>query len=112
MATARVTANLAVQPLFVTPLHMKAKIDSVTVDNQSGVPVTVQLEDDFTQDISQTVAAPVARSAFPFQRTVGAGLTDIADELAVSQIECLGNVGAICSATQAACAIIVNYHFA
>jgi hypothetical protein len=111
MATARVTANTAVQPLFQVPLNMKGIIDSVTIDNQSAVAETVQLEDDFTQDISNLVGAPVARSAFPFQATVGAGLTDVANELSTKKIECLGNVGAICSAIQALCAIIVTYHF-
>ena len=111
MATARVVANVAVQPLFTVPLHMKAKIDAINIDNQSAGSITVQLEDDFTQDISNANNAPVARSAFPFQATVPTLTSFTADELSVKAIECLGNVGAICSGNSAACAIIIEYHF-
>jgi len=112
MATARVTANVAVQALFAVPLNMKAKIDDILVDNQgtSGL-ITVQMEDDFTQDISSTVGAPVARSAFPFQITVAQNASVSADKLTVDEVECLGNVGIICDKTDAGCAIIVQYHF-
>lgn len=111
MATARCVANAAVQPLFQTPLHMKAIIDDVKIDNQSAGPLTIQLEDDFTQDVSATNAAPVARSAFPFQATVPTITTYDADRNSVNGIVCLGNVGAIASGNSAACAIIVSYHF-
>jgi hypothetical protein len=111
MATARVTANVAVQALFQVPLHKKAKIDAINIDNQSAGAITVQLEDDFTEDISNTTGAPTARSAFPFQVTIPATTSFSADENSVREIECLGNLGAICSAISAACAIIVNYHY-
>lgn len=112
MATARCLANVAVQALFVTPLHMKAVIDNVTVDNQgTSGPITAQMEDDFTQDISTTVAAPVARSAFPFQITVAQNDTVSADENTLKRTECLGNVGMICNKTDALCVITIVYHF-
>jgi len=111
MATARCTANVAVQALFAVPLHMKAKIDAINIDNQGVAAATVQLEDDFTQDVSNLVGAPVARSAFPFQATVPAGISFSADELSVKEIECLGNVGAIANVVQAGTVIIVEYHF-
>lgn len=112
MATARATANVAVQPLFQVPLHMKGIIDSVNIDNQgvSG-PITVQLEDDFIQDVSQTNNTPTARSAFPFQTTVSQNTSVSADELSTEKIECLGNVGVICNKTDAGCAIVIDYHF-
>lgn len=112
MSVARVTASTAVQPLFAVPLNMKAIIDDINIDNQgTSGPITVQLEDDFTQDVSTTVAAPVARSAFPFQTTVAQNASVSADELTMKQTECLGNVGAICSAIDAGCAVLVKYHF-
>jgi len=112
MATARVRANTVVQALFSVPLHMKAIIDSVTVDNQgtSGV-ITVQLEDDFTQDISAGVGAPAARSAFPFQMTVAQNATVSADKRTLEETVGLGNVGAVCDKIDAGCAIVVVYHF-
>lgn len=117
MATARCTANVAVQALFAVPLHMKAIIDAINIDNEgaSGA-ITVQMEDDFTQDISQTNNTPTARHAFPFQATVPAGISFSADILSTESIECLGNVGIICSAgvgfvADAGCVIIVTYHF-
>lgn len=112
MATARVLANVAVQALFSVPLHMKAVIDDITVDNQgTSGPITVQLQDTFTQDISNVNPAPAARNAFPFQITVAQNATVSADINTVGDIQCLGNVGAICSATDVGCAIIVSYHF-
>ena len=112
MAQARVTSNVAVQNLFSTPLHMKAIIDDITIDNEgTSGPITVQLEDDFTQDISTTVAATVARSAFPFQTTVAQNSSVSADKNTLADTECLGNVGVICSATDAGCSIIIVYHF-
>jgi len=112
MATARCTANVAVQPCFSVPLHMKAVIDDISIDNEgvSG-PITVQLEDDFTQDISTTVAAPVARSAYPFQTTVAQNTSVSADKNTLADTECLGNVGVICNKTDAGVAIVVVYHF-
>jgi len=112
MATARVTASVAVQNLFSTPLHMKAVIDDISIDNEgtSGA-ITVQLEDDFTQDISFTNATPTARSAYPFQITVAQNTSVSADINTLAETECLGNVGAKCSATDAGCSIIVVYHF-
>jgi hypothetical protein len=111
MATARVAALIAGAPLFTVPLHMKAVVEAVNIDNQSAVPVTVQLQDTFTQDVSQANPAPAARIAFPFQATVPAGISFSADELSCKDIELLQAVVAICSANQALCAIIVNYHF-
>ena len=111
MATARCTASNIVQPLFQVPLHLKAKVDAINIDNQSPAAITMQLEDDFTQDISATVNAPVARSAFPFQVTVNPGVSFSADVLSVKEIELLGNVGALCSAIQAGCVIIIEYHY-
>ena len=116
MATARCSANLVVQPLFSTPLHMKAIIDDIDIDNQGASgPITVQLEDDFTQDISAHVAAPVARSAFPFQTTVAQNASFSADEDSMGEDHedtvGLGNVGVICSATDAGCTIVIKYHF-
>jgi hypothetical protein len=112
MATARAVANVAVQNLFAVPLHMKGKIDTVTVDNEgSSGAIKVQLEDDFTQDVSQGNNTPTARSAFPYQATVAQGLTDVSDVLSVEKIECLGNVGVICDKSDAGCAVIVEYHF-
>jgi len=112
MATARVTASVAVQPLFSTPLHMKAVIDDINIDNEgtSGA-ITVQLEDDFTQDISTTVVVPTARSAFPFQTTVAQNTSVSADKNTLADTECLGNVGVICSASDVGCVIVVVYHF-
>jgi Na+-transporting methylmalonyl-CoA/oxaloacetate decarboxylase beta subunit len=112
MASARCLANIGVQPLFAVPLHMKAVIDDINIDNQgTSGKITVQLEDDFTQDISATLAAPAGRSAFPFQTTVAQNASVSADKNTVDQIRCLGNVGAICSATDAGCVIEVFYHF-
>ena len=112
MATARAAANTAVQALFATPLHMKAIIDDISIDNQgTSGPIKVQMEDDFTQDISMGVPAPVARSAFPFQTTVVQNTSVSADKLTVGNIECLGNVGIICDKIDVNCAIMVEYHF-
>ncbi len=112
MATARRTANVALQALLVTPLHMKVKFDAINIDNQGASgKITVQIQDDFTQDISNLVAAPVARSAFPFQASVPQGNTFIADQLMLKEIEGLGNIGVLCSATDAGCVITVDYHF-
>jgi hypothetical protein len=90
---------------------MKAVIDAINVDNGAAVAATVQLEDDFTQDISASNAAPTPRSAFPFQATIPAGISFSADELSVKAIECLGNVGVVTNIVSALCAIIVEYHF-
>ena len=114
MATARATANVnvALAQLFQVPLHMKGIIDSVNIDNQgTSGPITVQLEDDFIQDISQGNNVPTARSAFPFQTTVTQNTSVSADELSTEKIECLGNVGVVCNKTDAGCAIVVDYHF-
>ncbi len=112
MSTARVTSNTAVQPLFTVPLHMKAIIDDISIDNQgTSGPITMQLQDTFTQDISTLNAAPAARTAFPFQTTVAQNASVSADKLTVGKIECLGAIGAICSAIDTGCAIVVTYHF-
>lgn len=111
MATARCTASNVVQPLFQVPLHMKAVIDAINIDNQGVAACTMQLEDDFTQDISNLNNVPTARSAFPFQATVPAGISFSADELSVKEIECLANVGALCSVVQPLTVITVQYHF-
>lgn len=111
MATARATANVVVQPLFNVPLHMKAIIDDINIDNQSGVGITVQLQDTFTQDISQTNNIPTVRNAFPLQATVPANTNYDRDVNSVGAVECIGNVGVICNAIQAACVIVVSYHF-
>jgi hypothetical protein len=112
MATARATANVTVQPLFSTPLHMKAVIDDINIDNEgSSGSITVQLEDDFTQDISNGNGTPTVRSAFPFQTTVAQTVSVSADKNTLADTECLGDVGVVCSATDAGCAIVVVYHF-
>ena len=112
MATARCTANVAVQPLFSTPLHMKAVIDDININNQgtSGT-IKVQMEDDFTQDISAGNNTPTARSAFPFETSVPVNTSVSADKNTLADTECLGNVGIVCDKTDAGCAIVVVYHF-
>jgi hypothetical protein len=92
---------------------MKAIIDDIDINNQgaSGA-IKAQVEDDFTQDISATNAAPVARSAFPFEATVAQGVDFSADiDSMAEDTECLGNVGIICDKTDAGCSIVVKYHF-
>jgi hypothetical protein len=112
MATARVTANTAVQPLFSTPLHMKAIIDNINIDNEgSSGSITVQLEDDFSQDISFANGTVNPLSAFPFQTTVAQNTSVSADKNTLADTECLGNVGVKCSAIDAGCAIVVVFHF-
>ena len=113
MATARATANMTVQPLFSTPLHMKAIIDDVDINNQgSSGTIKVQLEDDFTQDVSVGNNTPTARSAFPFEASVPQGTDFSADVNSLADdVECLGDVGVKCDKTDAACSIIVKYHF-
>ena len=114
---ARVTANTVVQNLIATPLNMKTVIDSVFVNNTSGVAVRVQLEDDFTQDVSAAVSPnPIARSAFPFDKTIPANSTYDADVNSLqgrSEQGCvaLGNLGAICDSIQATCSIFIYFHF-
>lgn len=113
---ARCTASNAVQPLFATPLNMKAIIDSIFVDNRSAVAVVVQMEDDFTQDISNLNPAPVVRNAFPWQATVKAasGLNSDVNSLqgrGEQGLTCLGNVGILCDSVQANCDIVVYFHF-
>jgi hypothetical protein len=90
---------------------MTAIIDSILIDNQAAVPITVQIEDDFVQDISNGNPAPANQSAFPFQATVPTVTTFSGDKNSLPDTKVLGNGGIICSVTDAACAIIVNYHF-
>lgn len=111
MATARVTANTTKQPLFSVPLHMKGIIDAIDIDNQGAAANTIQLEDDFTQDISHSNGTPTARSSYPWQGTIPVSTLFTADELSTKRIECLGDVSALASAIDASCVIIVAYHF-
>jgi hypothetical protein len=98
--------------LFSTPLHMKAIIDDISIDNEgTSGPITVQLEDDFSQDISATNATINALSAYPFQTTVAQNTSVSADKNSLVDTECLGNVGVKCSVIDAGCAILVVYHF-
>jgi hypothetical protein len=96
---------------------MKTVIDSVSINNRSGVAVRVQLEDDFTQDVSAAVSPnPIARSAFPFDKTIPANSTYDADVNSLqgrSEQGCvaLGNLGAICDSIQATCSIFIYFHF-
>ena len=109
MATARVTASTVKQLLFVTPLNMKAIIDSIVADNKALVDVQMQLEDDFQQDVSANNGVVNALSAFPYQVTLPAGVT-YRDTPPNDDTVCLGNVYAVCDSIQAACAIVINYH--
>jgi hypothetical protein len=111
MASARCTANVAAQVLLNVPLHMKAIIDDVEIDNQGASgSITVQLQDVFTQDISQTNNAPAVQTAYPFQTTVTQNTSVSADELTVGEIDCLGTIAVICSATDVGCVVIVTWH--
>ena len=114
MPTSRVTANVAVQPIVAVPLHMRLVVDAINVNNQgsSGI-IRVQLEDDFTQDIANGPSAPpgpTARSAFPFDESIGQGVAFSADKLSLEDMLGLGNVGVICDKTDAGASIIVVWH--
>jgi hypothetical protein len=91
---------------------MKAVIDDIDIDNEgtSGA-ITVQLEDDFFQDISATNATINALSAYPYQTTVAQNASVSADKNTLADRVCLGSVGVKCNAIDAGCAIVVTYHF-
>ena len=110
MAVVNCTASNLKQTLVNVPLHMKAKIDAVNIDNQGVGNNTVQLEDDFTQDISNGNNTPTARTAFPFQNTVPVGTSFSADYLSVKSIPMLGSIAVLCSALDAGVAIKITYH--
>jgi hypothetical protein len=111
MATSRVTASVAAQTIFTVPLHMKAKIDAINIDNQGGSgKIQVSIRDSFTQDLSQGVAAPAARVAFPWTGTIPQNQFFEEDVLALEKIDVLGVGAIICSATDAACIINIQWH--
>jgi hypothetical protein len=114
MPTARVTANIAVQPLINVPLHQRMVVDAINVNNQgSSGTIRIQLQDAFTQDVANgpsAPAGPTVRTAFPFDESIGQGVPFSADKLSLEDMLCLGNVGIICDKTDAGCSIVVVFH--
>lgn len=117
---ARCTANTVVQPLVTVPLNQKCIVDSIFLDNRSGVAVTVQLQDNFTEDVSAgptPIAAPTARIALPFQQTVpanqgyNADVNSLQSRYGEQGLVILEQMGAICSVIEPLCDIVVFYHF-
>ncbi len=109
MATATCTA--AVAPglvLFTTDRVHKGKISNIAIDNQSPVALTLGFWDLFTTDAS-SLAAPAAITRLRKQVTVGAGLTASLEGDDVKDIDILGALWCISSATQALCVITVGY---
>ncbi len=106
----RVTANSSPQLLFTTPLHMKAKIEDVDIDNQgTSGPITVQLQDEFVT--SAGVVNPTATSTklYRFQATVQQAASFSADSRSFVKTQCLGRVSAVADKIDAGAVIIVRY---
>lgn len=111
MATANVTADTTAQALFTTPKVKKGKLSSLKIDNQSGAPRTVRLQDIFTPDPSNGTPSPVLTTEERLQVTVAAGATYSLSEEDLKDVEMLGDAKAIADGIAAACVIIVGYHF-
>lgn len=109
MATSRVTANTVAQSLFTAPKNKRAKLTSITVDNQGAAARTVRIQDLFTPDPSKGTPSPTQQTIERVQLTVGAGLTGNMPAEELKSVPILGEAKAIASAIDADCVIIVSY---
>ena len=108
MATARCLATIPFSTLFTLDNVSKAKLTSVTIDNQGVGKNTIILQDGFTTDATVgAVAAPVTKVLK--QVTVNPGLTGILSEKELGDVEVIGALQCLASVADPLCVITVAY---
>jgi hypothetical protein len=96
------------------PIDLKAKIKSITIDNQSGAQRQINLRDIVTADPYTSFAgvgvpAPIATYYNRGQYSVPSGITMVIDKNALQALDILDLLNICADATNAACVITIEY---
>jgi hypothetical protein len=97
----------AVATLVSVPTDQKAKMKSITIDNQGAGQHTIFFRDSFTPDPYD--AAPGAVTPARGQYTVPAGIMAVIDSLALVGREFIGAMQCYADAAEPLCIVTVDY---
>ena len=97
------------QNLFTTPKHVVGKLTSLLIDSRDAATV-ITINDQFSGDVTNAVAAPTVQSSVVFQRTVYSGQQVVMEKQMLDDIRTLGAVKAYASASRDI-VLVANYHF-
>lgn len=108
-----VLANVAAQLVAAAVRNGVHKPTSITIDNSLGAAAhTIRVQDSFTPDVSNAVAAPVVTTIDRHQISVPVGDLVVLEEKDLERVKCLGSLSIIAEAvtgTDPLCAISVGY---
>jgi len=105
-----VTANVANQVVAAAVRNGVYKPTSITIDNTLGAADRIiNVRDTFTPSISNAVPVPVAQNINRLQVTCFMGEILNLGEPDLAGVKCLGSLGIIADAVDAACFVSVGY---
>jgi len=108
MPSANVTANTSAQTLFSVPKQKLGKITKIEIDNATGNPVTVTIQDVYTPDASVGNSSPTEQTETKKVITVAANGHYESRDL---DLDIIGTAKAVASATDTSVNISVIYHY-
>jgi hypothetical protein len=111
MATASCTAVVvgSVATLVTVPTNMKAKLNTITIDNQSTARRTINFRDSFTPDPYDGTASPSGVTPARGQYSLDSGLTSVISCLDLKGREFIGAIQCYADATEPDCVITIDY---